>query len=294
MVERLKFAIEKARATRAQSAPGPSGDATAETVLKPAPPVGDPRPAPGAPAAHEVSTIDDRWLSLPELRLNTAYLEQKRIVSYRKSDPAHLAFDLLRTRVLALFQEKGWTRIAITSPNKNCGKSLVACNLALSLSRQPSCKTVLVDADLRAPSIANYLGTEDVRSIRDFLSGAVPAPSFLQRIGHNLAVGLNREPVKDSSELLHNSSTALALSTMQEHYQPDIVIFDLPPILGIDDTVAFLPNVDCVLLVVAAGQTSASEVEESEQSIPEETNYLGVLLNKVENGLNELYQYNYV
>ena len=76
-------------------------------------------------------------------------------------------------------------------------------------------------------------------------------------------------------------------------FAPDIVIYDLPPLLVGDDALAFMRNLDAALLVIAAGETRPYEVEECEAMLSEETNFLGVLLNKVERGAGSDYYYGY-
>ncbi len=80
---------------------------------------------------------------------------------------------------------------------------------------------------------------------------------------------------------------------MHEVYRPDAVIYDLPPLLVSDDAIGFLPQVDCVLLVAAAGQTTPTEIDECERLLGETTNFLGVLLNKCEVKNSDAYQYGY-
>ena len=80
---------------------------------------------------------------------------------------------------------------------------------------------------------------------------------------------------------------------MRDLYKPDAVIYDLPPMLVNDDTFGFLPHVDCVLLVAAAGQTNVAEIEECERLLGETTNFLGVLLNKCAAKTSDAYQYSY-
>jgi Mrp family chromosome partitioning ATPase len=233
------------------------------------------------------------WAALREVTLDPAHLERKRVVTYQKSDPAHVAFDILRTRLLKVFKDNGWSRLAVTSPTKGCGKTFVSANLALSLARQAECRTVLIDMDLKLPGLAGTLGLATPCSIKSYLTGQERPEDYFQRVGLNLALGLNTERVRDSAELLHDERTAQALALMRELYRPDAVIFDLPPMLVSDDAIGFLPNVDCVLLVAAAGQTNPAEIEEFERLLGETTNFLGVLLNKCEVTTSDAYQYSY-
>lgn len=272
MVERLKVAINKAREIR--------GGAPSEAMVRPS--------RPTSPSA-----VAERWERLEELTLNPAHLNKERVVSFLKSDPAHVVFDVLRTRLLKVFKDNGWSRLAITSPTKGCGKTFVSCNLALSLARQPDVRTMLIDMDLKAPRIASCLGLKDPRSIAWFLTGQTAPEAYLRRIGPNLALGLNTERVRDSAELIGDDVTAATLTATRHGYAPDLTIFDLPPILVSDDAIAFLPQVDAVLLVVAAGETRPDDIAECERLLGDNTNFLGVLLNKCEAKSTDAYQYAY-
>ena len=71
-----------------------------------------------------------------------------------------MAFDALRTKILQQMRANGWRRVAITSPGAACGKSTVALNLAFSLARQPDMRAILLDLDLRRPSLARMVGPD--------------------------------------------------------------------------------------------------------------------------------------
>ena len=101
-----------------------------------------------------------------------------------------------------------------------------------------------------------------------------------QRYGESLAIGTNATPVYGSSELLLNSATVQGVAALKAAFQPDVILYDMPPMLQSDDTMAFLPHVDCVLLVAAAEKSRLDEVDKCEQELAEQTNVLGVVLNK--------------
>ncbi|QIE57638.1 CpsD/CapB family tyrosine-protein kinase [Pikeienuella piscinae] len=287
MVERLKHAIEKARALReAQAAEQPAAGVAA--APRPS------SPAASAPAGSSaaVSETDAFWSSLRELELRPERLHRSRIVTHDKSDLAHIPFDLLRTRLMKVLRDNGWRRVAITSPTKGCGKTLVAANLAFSLARQPDYRTLLIDMDLKAPEMARILGQKEASPLAWLLSGRTQPEAALMRVGMNLALGLNGERVRDSTEMIQDEKTVSLLASITERLDPDVVIYDLPPLLVSDDAIAFVQHVDCVLLVAAAGQTTAKDIESCERMFAGQVNFLGVLLNKAEDGVNrKAYEY---
>lgn len=259
----------------AQDAAAPSGDA--------------PRRFGHDPAAPPPADPVDAWAGLRGVALDQRHLARRRVIAAGRRDPAHVAFDVLRTRLLQVLKARGWTRVAITSPTQGCGKTFVAANLALSLARQPSCRTVLMDMDLRDPSLADLLGVRDPGSMRDFLTGVRPPEAHLLRAEPNLAVGLNAAPAANAAELLQEPAARAALDAMQAALRPDVVLYDLPPALLCDDVIAFLPQVDGVLLVAGGGRTQANDVRKCERLFADQTPLLGVVLNKAEDARIEPY-----
>ena len=71
---------------------------------------------------------------------------------------------------------------------------------------------------------------------------------------------------------------------IRNELQPDVILLDLPPVLGSDDVLALLPSIDCTLLVVGAGVTTIAQVRRCEQELAGETNLLGIVLNKCRHG----------
>jgi len=285
-MERLRDAIAKARATRQEGlAQGVSqghaqGHAQGHPQTGRRPPV---RPHPGYDQP-------DAWSTIARVQLDDARLADDRIVSWKKSDPAYLAFDVLRTRLLRLFAENGWRTVLITSPTKGCGKTTVSINLAMSLSRQSAARTLLVDLDLKTPEIARRLGL-NAAPLADWLRSDAPPRDHLVRIGESLAVCLNSKPAWNSAELLHDPRTLGRLNALVAEVAPVAVIYDTPPILASDDALGLLPQVDCVMLVAAAGQTTAEQIEDCERLIEGHTNFLGVLLNKCQIPASSGYSY---
>lgn len=298
MVERLKIAVDKARALRARATlpAEPADDSTQKGLFKI---MRSQEIAAEQPQTHTVPDTNSvgvlarasAWNELPPVQPNQRVLERSRIVSYAKDDPAHGAFDVLRTRMQGALTQNGWSRVGVTSPNSGCGKTFVAANLAFSMARQKNCHTVLMDLDMRKPSLGKVLGMDQQNSLRWFLTGEIPVEKFLNRVGSNLAVGLNSGRLQDAAEIILAPSTSHALNTMISSLAPNVVVYDLPPILSCDDVIGFLPQLDCVLLVVGGGLTKPSEVTECENLLQDQCPILGIVLNRAEDTKAEKYQY---
>lgn len=231
----------------------------------------------------------DPWRDIPEMSPDLAHLNRNRIITADRLDPAHTTFDVLRTRLMHALNERGWKRVAITSPGKDCGKTFTTANLAISLSRQENARTLVMDFDMRRPSLHEVMGVASPGALGDVLRGTLdPEEHFLRMgqnrfdAGRNIAFALNTVTEPYASELLQDPRTARALDHLQEAFQPDVMLFDLPPALFYDDVIAFQPLFDGVLLVVGGGLTTEKEIKEVERRLGTDTPLLGMVLNKAE------------
>ena len=262
------------------------------------------RPRPERPKAADAvtpkvpETPPDYWSGLAEFTVDARHLSQNRIVTAERDDPAHAAFDVLRTRLLQALSENGWKRVAITSPTKDCGKTFTAANLAISLSRQQNCRTLLLDCDMRNPSLHKVMGVSSPGSMGDMLRGRIAPQDHLMRLGKNrihagtnIAFGFNSVVEPYASELLQDPRTKESLDRIEDMLRPDVILFDLPPALFNDDVIAFRPRFDGLLLVIGGGITTEKEVKEVERRIGEQTPLLGMILNKAEGAEMARYRY---
>ena len=223
-----------------------------------------------------------QWDDLPQAQTDTASGTSgaAALVDPNRDSPALRAFDLLRTRLRQTTQENGWRNIAVCAPTCHCGNTFTAVNLALSLSRVPGSRTVLMDLNLRRPGIARALGLTPGPAMRAFLDGSTPLADHFVRLGETLALGLNAEIDTQAAETIQNPATAQTLQDMRAALQPEMVIYDLPAMLAHDDLSAFLPQLDGVLLVSDGTRTMAKQLIECERMLEGQVPLLGVVLNR--------------
>lgn len=264
-MERIQAAIQKAKEQRGTT----PADVNAGVFAPSAP----------ARAPADAGMLGPAWEVIPVFEPDPVLMERHRIVTFADTDPAHATFDMLRTKVLRMMRQNGWTSLGVTSPTAGCGKSMTCLNLAFSFAHQPDLRTVLVDLDLRRPALARELGLDVAQSMAGVLQGTRSVAENFVRYGENLAIGTNAAPVRNSSELLLNAATAQGVAALKAAFRPDVLLYDLPPMLMSDDTMAFLPHLDCVLLVAGAEKSSLDDVEACEHDLSEQTNLLGVTLN---------------
>lgn len=242
----------------------------------------------------------DKWDMLDVVPVDPPHLERNLVIAASRSNPAHGAFDVLRTRLVRTLLESGWSRVAITSPSRNCGKTFTAVNLAISLSRYEWSRTILLDLDMRNPSLAEVIGDTRPGKMGDFLRGLVPPEEALVRfdrndlnIGPGLAIGTNDTVEPYAAELAQDPATGHSLDRMTNDLSPDIVLFDMPPALAFDDVIAFRPHFDGVLMVVGGGETRPDDVREVMRRLGEDVPLLGVVLNQAEGEDGSDYSYGY-
>lgn len=223
----------------------------------------------------------DPWQNLPRVGFAKGVSPLDIQLALLDNDRAMLrAFDDLRTQLLRAMDGSGWSRIAIVSPTSGSGASFTALNLALSVSRIPSKRALLMDLDQRAPDLANMLGIEANGMMADLLTGAVAPQNYLRKPTYTLALGLGSGRTENASEILHARRTGDVLNNMLDVMRPDISIFDLPAMLEHDDLEAFLPQVDGVLLVADATRTVGAQITECERRLEGKTNIMGIILNR--------------
>ncbi|SLN53073.1 Tyrosine-protein kinase YwqD [Falsiruegeria litorea R37] len=245
------------------------------------------------PVAPHILTEEVRVETLPAVLPNT--WEQLQIVSFGMRDhirsraplvnffretPTARAFDILRTRLLQTLKHEGWRRVAIVAPTSGCGATFTAVNLALSLARVPDSRTVLMDMNMRDPGVKSTLDIAAPGRQQDFLDGQIAMKDHLVRCSDTLAVGLADEASSNASELLQSQACSEALDAMIEDTQPDVVLYDLPPVLAHDDLTAFMNQIDGVLLVSDGEQTTSDQIKACEKIIGGHVPLLGVILNR--------------
>ena len=223
--------------------------------------------------------MDERWRAIAPFDPSTKRLHESRIfASDATSQAAH--FDILRTKLLLEMRNNNWTRIAITSATAGCGKTTIACNLIAGLGRQPEVRGMLFDLDLRRPAVSRFFGAAPTTSLTDVLNDTAAFEEQALRLHENTIVSMTTRSVTDPAKLLLRNRTNEIFDDIQAFYRPDIMLFDMPPVLVSDEARAFLKTVDAVLIVAGAEHSTASQIDECEREVAQYSNVAGIILNK--------------
>jgi protein-tyrosine kinase len=242
-----------------------------------------------APGAAKVTTLPETggatWQAPVYNHSRRASIDLKvaeghRCICALPDNPESNYYRLLRTQVQHIAAEKGWRTIMVTSTKPGEGKTLTCINLAFTFAKAFHQTVLLVDCDFRRQNIHRYLGLKSELGLAEALLDGVPLSDTIIWPGvEKLAIISGSRAISESSELLASPMMGALIREMRNRYSDRTLFFDLPPILGGADPVAFAPAVDGILLVVGAADTSKKEIEQSLDLIPEEK-LVGVVLNK--------------
>ncbi len=200
------------------------------------------------------------------------------------------AFRLLRTQVLSTMQERGAQVLGITSPAAGAGKTVTAIHLAMACARRTDQEVVLADFDFRRPAIAQYLGASGFQSSIQYFKGKGRLTDYLTTNEEgNLRFFLTDRSSEMSAEYLAGPRMDDALDEFVRSSRNTIVIADLPPLIGCDDTIAMLPKLEALLLVLASEESRHHDFERVISLLPKEK-LIGTVLNKVK-GTSAHYDY---
>ena len=215
------------------------------------------------------------------LDIPLSVLRQKRVMAAYDKGPFADAYKILRTQVMHRLRENDWNVLGVTSPGHGEGKTLTAVNLAASLAMETSQTVLLVDADLRSPSIHEVFGLDDCPGLADYLLDDAPVEDLLIHPGIGRFVLLpGGRTISNSTEILTSPKMVALVEEFKHRYPARIIIFDLPPLLHTADVLAFSPYTDALLLVVEDGKTTVEEMQRALALVKNSRPVLGTVLNK--------------
>jgi succinoglycan biosynthesis transport protein ExoP len=183
--------------------------------------------------------------------------------------------------------------LAVTSAHPKEGKSTTSANLALAITYQDN-RVVLIDADMRQPSIHRMFGLESKPGLSDVLVGAISLEEALHETAiKGLKVLTAGALPPNPAELLNSQAMRDLLDRLADEY--DLVVIDTPPVLPVTDSQVIAGFVDGMVLVVEAGETRQTAVKRAAELLSQtRCRMLGAVLNKIDQskkGFNYYYYY---
>lgn len=196
-------------------------------------------------------------------------------------------YRVLCTRVSQLMQNKSSYALAITSSVKDEGKTFTALNLAISLSRDFDEKVLLIEGDLKNPSLHEYLKYPPGFGLSDVLEGKANfETTSIQLFEGRLSVLFAGKTVSNPSILLSSHKMQELINSGKGNFR--YIIIDTAPIIPMADINIYSAFVDGLLLVIRAGKTPRSVIKRALSTIPPEK-VIGAVLNEVELNYSRYY-----
>jgi len=258
---------------------------TASAAASAVPPVFEPGPLSGVDAFREEKRSRSRQLlsNLARVAGRSARPEtagefnKRRITLLQPESFVAEQFRTLRARIDSLATSRTIRTLAVTSALPGDGKTLAAIGLAVVNSMQPGRRVVLMDCDLRKPTVAASLGLRVDAGLAEVLEGSASLEDAIRRVdGSQLDVLPVRSIPQNPSELLASENMRKLLEALASRY--DRVILDLPPTLGLPDAKTMSELCDGVIFVVRADVTPEPEIA-SALDVIDRRRVLGLVMN---------------
>lgn len=206
--------------------------------------------------------------------------------------PRAEAFRQIRTNLQFANVNSSSKTVLVTSSLPGEGKSTTAVNMAIALA-QSGQRVVLVDADLRRPTIASFLGLENGAGLTTALIGAADTSDLLQPWGEDELYVLSSGQIPPNpSELLGSHSMEMLLAKLSAEF--DAVVIDAPPLIPVTDAAVLAQKVGGVVLIVGTGKIKTQDLQKSLSSLElVHANMMGVVLNLLPAKGPDAYAYSY-
>jgi capsular exopolysaccharide synthesis family protein len=200
-------------------------------------------------------------------------------------------FRSLYTNILLLGSDTAIRSLVISSPGQGDGKSTVAIQLALAAAAMGQ-RVLLVDANLRAPSLHRRVGLMNIQGLTDVISQDLDWNNVIERSPQeeNLFVMTAGPTPPDPVRLLASRKMQDLMTNLQETY--DLVIYDTPPMLGFADAYLLAANTNGIVMVAGLGKLKRTELYQTLEEIQlSGTPMLGMIANKSKEAMPASYNY---
>ncbi len=199
-------------------------------------------------------------------------------------------FRFLAVRLRQLRQSRPLKKILITSTIPQEGKSTVAANLACTLARRKNQKLLLLEGDLRRPTLANQFGLGRIPGLCEWLSGETEPINMYRLESLGLWVLPAGAAPQNPLELMQSGKLSVLMDQLEAWF--DWIVIDSPPVLPLADTSLWSRLADGILLVTRRGTTEKRQLQRGLEAI-EKSKLLGALVNSSANAAHTDYYQRY-
>ena len=226
--------------------------------------------------------IRDDSLSQAEGHIEHSTIDEDMIALIKPQSFEAEQFKILRTKLLFPTSGNPARSIMVTSAVPGEGKSFVAANLAISIAHSIQEHVLIIDSDMRMPSIHRQFGFDNVPGLSEYLANGTPLNTLLLKTKvDKLSILPAGKPPHNPSELLSSQRMSKLLEEVRERYSDRYIIIDSPPPKLTAEANAIARQVDGILLVVKYGSTPRDMVTDLIELLGKEK-ILGVVFNRVD------------
>lgn len=199
------------------------------------------------------------------------------------------AYNAIRTNLLFTQHGEKCPIFVVTSPTANNGKTINSANLAISFAQMGK-KTLIIDADMRNPSLNKLFGLHSKNGLSEILAGLTDNISVSKTDVDNLSVLTAGKIPPNPTELLASERMDKLLGFVREHY--DCVFIDTPPINIVTDATVFAQKTTGYIVIVKTDTTKVPEVKTAVQTLESiGSSILGFILNDANSDKKKYYSY---
>jgi protein-tyrosine kinase len=226
---------------------------------------------------------EQRMPQTPRPRVREKVISHQNLVTYYDRDSvASEQFRKLRTQLIRLRIPHPPRTILVTSATAGEGKTFVAANLAAGIAHEFHAYSLLVDCDLRNPSLGKWFGINNGYGLSDYLVGEKEIPDLLiETEVKRLKILLGGTLQDNPTELIGSERMEALIRELKERYSDRYIIFDSTPLLATSEPEVLSKFVDGIILVVRAGVTPRETIKQAISSLDKDK-ILGTVLNDLQ------------
>ena len=191
------------------------------------------------------------------------------------------AYKKARTNLVYSVIKKGCRKIIVTSPYKSEGKTTTAVNVAIALSQQVDVKVLVIDCDLRRPTVHTLFDIKNDKGLANYLGDECALDEIITRTTNpNLDIVSYGAIPPNPSELLSSESMNSMVEELEGMY--DYILFDTPPVNMVIDVIPLIGLSDGIVLVTKHKDTTYPELNKAVETLKRNNGkILGIIVNQI-------------
>lgn len=246
-------------------------------------------------SAHKNKTADRLGLSFMNNVKDYENFSKHLVTFWEPHSMASEQFRELRTRILEASQKDGKKVFLISSAVCGEGKTHVATNLAISIASGLHETVLLIDADMRNPSLSRMFGLEsNIKGLSEYLTYGADLGVFITKVAiPKVSIITAGQPPEKPSELIGSEYMADLIKEVKNRYDNRYIIIDSPPLIPVADSIVLSSMVDGIIIVVKGSSTQREIVNNAINKIEKKEKIIGLVLNCCKGSLLSQYSYPY-